>query len=139
MEQLQDVNVSVDNVKGQVFSIEDEYRTISHLETTLHELRLEANRHKQLKSALENVHNVLGVNELAQKARNFIDAPDKPQLLHAHKCLLELEKCRNDILAELDIQHSESTLQDIHVSHFPQKFAKSKVKQVLLVARRRVL
>jgi hypothetical protein len=123
MEQLQNVNESVDNVRGQVYSIEDEYRTISHLETTLHELRLEANRHKQLKSALENVHNVLGVNELAQKARNFIDAPDKPQLLHAHKCLLELEKCRNDILAELDIQHSESTLQDIHVRDTTKKKA----------------
>ena len=61
-------------------------------------MRQEANRHKQIKAAKENVKNILNVDELAKKAQEFID---KNQLLQAHKCITDMEKCRNDILEEL--------------------------------------
>jgi hypothetical protein len=98
MEQLKDVNKNVSQVKSTIFSIQEEYKTISHLETTLAELRREATKHKQLKSAKENVKNILNVEDLAREASDFIDAN---KLLSAHKCLLDMEKCRNDILEEL--------------------------------------
>lgn len=111
MEQLQDVNKNLDGVRNTIYSIEDEYKTISHLETTLHELRTEAYRHKQLKSAKENMKNILDVDELAQKAHQHLE---KNELLFAHKYLVELEKCRNDILVELG-DPTENNLNDIHV------------------------
>lgn len=98
MAQLKDVNQNLENVRNTIYSIEDEYKTISHLETTLHELRQEAYRHKQLKSAKENMKNILDVDDLAQKAYQHLE---KSELLFVHKYLLELEKCRNDILMEL--------------------------------------
>ncbi len=111
MVQLQEVNHDLDNVRNTIYSIEDEYKTISHLETTLHELRQEAYRHKQLKSAKENMKNILDVDELARKARMHLE---KNELLFTHKYLVELEKCRNDILMELG-DPTETNLNDIHV------------------------
>jgi capsular polysaccharide biosynthesis protein len=98
MEQLKDVNKNVSEVKNTINSIQEEYKTISHLETTLAELRREATKHKQLKSAKENVKNILNVEDLARHASEFIESN---KLLSAHKCLLDMEKCRNDILEEL--------------------------------------
>lgn len=114
MDQLRKVNVNLDEVRNTIYSIEDEYKTISHLETTLHELRQEAYRHKQLKSAKENMKNILDVDELAKKAYQHLE---KNELLLAHKYLLELEKCRNDILAELG-DPTEGKYTDINVSIF---------------------
>ena len=98
MNQLKDVNNSLNDVRNTIYSIQEEYKTISHLENTLGELRREANKHKQLKSAKDNVKNILNVENLAKQAREYID---KNKLLNAHKCLLDMEKCRNDILEEL--------------------------------------
>ena len=112
MMQLQDVNKNLDNVRNTIFSIEDEYKTISHLETTLHELRQEAYRHKQLRAAKENMKNVLDVDELAKKAHEHLE---KNEILFAHKYLIELEKCRNDILMELG-DPTDTNKTDIQVS-----------------------
>lgn len=112
MVQLKDVNKNLENVRTTIYSIEDEYKTISHLETTLHELRQEAYRHKQLKSAKENMKNILDVEELAKKAHQHLE---KNELLFAHKYLLELEKCRNDILMELG-DPTATNVDDIKVS-----------------------
>ncbi len=61
-------------------------------------MRIEATKHKQLKSAKENVKNILNVDDLAIQAQAYIE---QNKLLFAHKCLLDMEKCRNDILEEL--------------------------------------
>lgn len=98
MEQLKDVNTNLIGVRDTIYSIQEDYKTISHLENTLGELRKEATKHKQLKSAKENVRNILNVDDLAKQAAKYID--DNKMLL-AHKCLLDMEKCRNDILEEL--------------------------------------
>jgi hypothetical protein len=98
MHQLKDVAVNLNEVKETIYSIQEEYKTISHLENTLGELRREATKHKQLKSAKENVKNILNVEDLAKQARKHIE---ENKLLNAHKCLLDMEKCRNDILEEL--------------------------------------
>jgi exocyst complex component 3 len=115
MEQLKDVNKSLTEVRTTIYSIQEEYKTIAHLEETLGELRREANKHKQLKSAKENVKNILNVEDLASQARGHIDAN---KLLNAHKCLLDMEKCRNDILEELgspsekNVNHGDIKLVD---------------------------
>ena len=98
MDQLKDVNNSLNDVRTTIYSIQEEYKTISHLENTLSELRKEATKHKQLKSAKENVKNILNVDDLAIQANAYIE---QNKLLNAHKCLLDMEKCRNDILEEL--------------------------------------
>ena len=98
MEQLKDVNTSLSDVKKTIYSIQEEYQKISHLETSLSELRKEANKHKQLKAAKENVKNILNVDDLAIQADVYIQ---QNKLLNAHKCLIDMEKCRNDILEEL--------------------------------------
>lgn len=98
MENLREVNDNLNQVKNIIHSINDEYKTIAHLETTLAELRKEADRHKQLKAAKENVKNILNVGDLARQAKECI-ASDK--LLEAHKCLLDMETCRNGILEEI--------------------------------------
>lgn len=98
MDQLKDVNNSLVEVKNTIYSIQEEYKTISHLENTLGELRKEATKHKQLKSAKENVQNILNVEDLAKKSLQHLE---ENKLLLAHKCLLDMEKCRNDILEEL--------------------------------------
>lgn len=98
MDQLNDVKNSLIEVKSTIYSIQEEYKTISHLENTLGELRREATKHKQLKSAKENVQNILNVEDLAKKAHQFIE---ENKLLFAHKCMFDMEKCRNDILEEL--------------------------------------
>ena len=113
MEQLKDVNNSLNEVRNTIYSIQEEYKTISHLENTLGELRREANKHRQLKSAKENVKNILNVEDLAKQARQFIEAN---KLLNAHKCLLDMEKCRNDILEELGSQSDKNlNVSDIKV------------------------
>lgn len=98
MEQLKEVNDNLLDVRNTIYSIQEEYKTISHLENTLSNLRIEATKHKQLKSAKENVKNILNVDDLAIQANAFIE---QNKLLNAHKCLLDMEKCRNDILEEL--------------------------------------
>ena len=118
MDQLKDVNNNLDHVRDTIYSIEDEYKAISHLETTLHELRQEAYRHKQLKSAKENMKNILDVDDLAQKAYHYLE---QNQLLMAHKYLSDLEKCRNDILVELG-DPTESNSNDIKVNQIEQLY-----------------
>ncbi|CAF0747598.1 unnamed protein product [Brachionus calyciflorus] len=98
MDQLKDVNKNMIEVKDTIYSIQEEYKTISHLENTLGELRKEAMKHKQLKSAKENVQNILNVHDLSKKAQQHIDDEN---ILLAHKCIFDMEKCRNDILEEL--------------------------------------
>jgi hypothetical protein len=111
MDQLKEVNSNLSEVRNTIFSIQDEYKTIAHLETTLAELRREANKHRQLKSAKENVKNILNVDDLARQATEFIEAN---KILSAHKCLLDMEKCRNDILEELGPpNHNNSNIGDI--------------------------
>lgn len=98
MDQLKEVNKNINEVKSTIYSIQKEYETISHLENTLGELRKEATKHKQLKSAKENVQNILNVKDLSKKAEQYIEDNN---LLLAHKCLFDMEKCKNDILEEL--------------------------------------
>ncbi|RNA29859.1 exocyst complex component 3 [Brachionus plicatilis] len=98
MDQLKEINQNINEVKNTIYSIQEEYKTISHLENTLGELRKEATKHKQLKSAKENVQNILNVKDLAKKAEQYIEDNN---LLLAHKCLFDMEKCKNDILEEL--------------------------------------
>lgn len=98
MDQLKEVNDNLTEVRTTIYSIQEEYKTISHLENTLSNLRIEATKHKQLKSAKENVKNILNVDDLAVQAHAYIE---QNKLLNAHKCLLDMEKCRNDILEEL--------------------------------------
>ena len=50
MEQLKEINSNLNEVKTTIYSIQDEYKTIAHLENTLSELRREANKHKQVHS-----------------------------------------------------------------------------------------
>ena len=66
MEQLKEVNNNLGDVRSTIFSIQEEYKKISHLEVTLKDLRREANRHRQLKSAKENVKNILEVENLGK-------------------------------------------------------------------------
>lgn len=98
MEQLKDVSNNLLGVRNTIFSIQSDYDAISHLDSTLGELKKEAGKHKQLKSAKENVRNILNVDDLAKQANKYID---DNKMLMAHKCILEIEKCRNDILEEL--------------------------------------
>ena len=98
MDQLKDIRNSLTDVKTTIFSVQEEYMKISKLETTLSELRKEANRHKQMKAAKENVKNIINVNDLERRAKEHIE---KNELLLAHKCVMDLEKCRNDIFEEL--------------------------------------
>lgn len=98
MERLKEVNNNLHGVRDTIFSIQEDYNTIAHLEKTLSELRKEAAKHKQLKSAKENVRNILNVDDLAKQAAKHME--DNKMLL-AHKCLLDIERCRNDILEEL--------------------------------------
>ena len=109
--QLQEVSKSLNNVRNTIYSIEEEYKTISHLETTLHELRREAYKHKQLKSAKENMKNIIDVDELAEKTNHYLE---QNQILLAHQYLVQIEKCRNDILMELG-DPTETNLSDIKV------------------------
>jgi exocyst complex component 3 len=113
MDQLKDVNDNLGEVRNTIYSIQEEYKAISHLEKTLSNLRMEANKHKQLKSAKENVKNILNVDDLAVQAQGFLD---QNKLLNAHKCLLDMEKCRNEILEELGEQNEKSNnISDIKV------------------------
>jgi exocyst complex component 3 len=105
MDQLKDVNDNLLDVRNTIYSIQEEYKTISHLENTLSNLRIEATKHKQLKSAKENVKNILNVDDLAIQANAFIE---QNKLLNAHKCLLDMEKCRNDILEELGVPNEKT-------------------------------
>ena len=72
MDQLKDVNNSLSDVKKTIFSIQEEYQKISHLENTLSELRKEATKHKQLKAVKENVKNIINVDDLAVQADIYI-------------------------------------------------------------------
>lgn len=114
MEQLRDVNNNLNDVRDSIYSIQEEYKTISHLENTLGELRREATKHKQLKSAKENVKNILNLKDLATQANDYIE---KNKLLMAHKCLSDMEKCKNDILEELGTPNSKTAnISDIKVN-----------------------
>lgn len=123
MDQLKDVNDNLLDVRNTIYSIQEEYKTISHLENTLSNLRIEATKHKQLKSAKENVKNILNVDDLAIQANAFIE---QNKLLNAHKCLLDMEKCRNDILEELGTPNEKTN----NVSDI--KVLKTKLSWILL-------
>lgn len=106
MNQLKDIGKSMSEIGQNVKGIQDEYKSIAKLETTLAELRREATKHKQLKSAKENVKNILNVEDLAKQAHEYVE---QNKLLLAHKCLLDMEKCRNDILEELGSPSQSNT------------------------------
>jgi hypothetical protein len=53
------------------------------------------------------------LEDLAKQARQYIDAN---KILNAHKCLLDMEKCRNDILEELGSSNEKNVnVSDIKV------------------------
>lgn len=128
MDQLKDVNDNLTDVRTTIYSIQEEYKTISHLENTLSNLRIEATKHKQLKSAKENVKNILNVDDLAVQANAYIE---QNKLLNAHKCLLDMEKCRNDILEELG-PPSEKSNNNNDIKLVMDFFKKTKEIQTLL-------
>lgn len=114
MEQLKDVNKRLTEVREALCSIEDDSKTLGNLEKSLYDLRVEAVKFKQLKSANENVANILSVDDLAKQAAQFID---ENKILLAHKCLLDIEKCRNDILEDLGPPNDNSAnIADIKVT-----------------------
>ena len=98
MNELSRVQKELSKANDDMLSIEDDYKKISHLDSTLRELRIEAYRHRQLKSAVENMQNILNVDKVAKMALSYIE---RNELLHAHMILLDLENCRNDILLEI--------------------------------------
>lgn len=121
MEQLKEVNGNLIGARETIFGIQKDYETIAHLEKTLGELRKEANKHRQLKSAKENVRNIINVDDLAKQAAKYIE---ENKMLLAHKCLLDMERCRNDILEELGPPSDKSgNIGDIKlVEEFFKKF-----------------
>lgn len=98
MKHLTLINQSIISVRENLLSIEEDHNKISELDRALADLRKEAAKHRQWKSAKENVRNILNVEDLVKQAQAYID-DDK--ILLAHKCLLDIERCRNDILEEL--------------------------------------
>ena len=60
--------------------------------------------------------NILNVEDLAMEATRHVE---NNNLLLAHKCLLDMETCRNELLEELYTPNAKkSNLADIKVSEF---------------------
>jgi hypothetical protein len=98
MDNMKEGKNNLNEVKNIIHGIHDEHNTISHLETTLSELRKEADRPKKLKAAKENAKNILSVSDLARHAQEYIDSN---RFLEAYQCLLGMETCRNEILEDI--------------------------------------
>lgn len=98
MEHLEIVINNTDEIKESINYIHQEYDKISHLERTLSELTKEASKHKQLKSARENVENILNIENLARDAKKHLE---ENKLLDFHDCLMDMEKCKDELLEEL--------------------------------------
>ncbi len=100
MDQLRVVNNSMNEIEKTIYEIQEDYKKTYHLETSLSELRREAIKHKQLKAANENLNNVLNINDLVSDAVSYIQ---ENKLLNAHKCLIDMENCRNAIQEEIGV------------------------------------
>lgn len=115
MQQLNEVNENLIDVREMLCGIHDDYKELSQLESALSELRKEATKFKQFKSAKENVRNLLNVNDLSKQAAKHLQ---DNRLLLAHNSLLEIERCRNDILVELGPPTDKaSSIGDIKATH----------------------
>jgi DNA repair exonuclease SbcCD ATPase subunit len=111
MEQLKEVDKGLDEVRANLESIEKEHKSIMKLDSKLSELKREALKHRQLKSAKENVRNILNVQDWLKQASKHLE---DDQLLMAHRFMMDLERCRNDILEELQ-SSNENSIDDTKV------------------------
>lgn len=116
MDQLKEVNQSLEQVKSNLVDIEKEQKIVEQLDNKLGELKKEASKHRQFKSAKENVRNLLNVQDWIKQANKHLD---DGCLLLAHKYIMDIERCRNDILEELgDPKDNNDNIDDIKVFLF---------------------
>jgi exocyst complex component 3 len=96
--------------------IDGTYKTIAGLGQKLKSLHQENSRHSQLAAAVDNLMNIFNVPETISRCEELIN---DGKLLHAHKCLSELECSRNDLLYELHKQPTQTpTDRDLVMKYF---------------------
>ncbi|XP_013418387.1 exocyst complex component 3 [Lingula anatina] len=105
LSQLQAGLHDVKETKQSLQELEDTYKSTAHLQEKLNKVRDENLRHRQLAAAVENLKHIFTVPETVKKTGELIT---DGKLLHAHKCLTDLEMSRDDLLLELDRQPSVS-------------------------------
>ncbi|ELU08987.1 hypothetical protein CAPTEDRAFT_214437 [Capitella teleta] len=105
LSQLYNAFRDIRDIKSSLGEVDITYASINTLGEKLSPVREENSRHSQLAAAVENLKHIFTVPETVKKCDDFIC---DGKLLHAHKCLCDLEGSRDDLLLELHKQQSPS-------------------------------
>lgn len=112
LSQFGQVMNDVNDIKMTLDLIKEKYRQAQSYDANLGELKRETRKYLQLKAAKENVINIMNVDDLAEKAGDYLT---RNKLLDAHNCIADMEKCRDEILEEITNGSRAHDIGDIRV------------------------
>lgn len=136
LNQLQTALVDIHEIKQNLQSIEEHLQGIPALSEKLSSVREENIKHSQYAAAMENLKHIFTVPESVEKTQTWIN---DGKLLHAHKCLSDLENSRDDLLFELHKLPNQSVTDRNMLKHYfadVEKLSDMLSKQLWLVLKR---
>ncbi|KAK2193650.1 hypothetical protein NP493_9g03030 [Ridgeia piscesae] len=136
LNQLSNALKDLKGIKDSLTEVDTTYTSIAGLGDKLKRVREENSRHSQLGAAVENLKHIFNVPETVKKCEDLIN---DGKLLHAHKCLTDLESSRNDLLQELHKQTTQSPTDKNTVNHYfadVERLAENLGKQLWLILHR---
>lgn len=105
--QLKEALDEVKNVEKKMSEVDEMYSLCGSLSDKMRDIKDVSAEHRQLAAAMENLKHIFAVPEEVEKARGMIQ---EKKLLEAHKCLIDLETSRDELLYE---QHKLENTSDM--------------------------
>lgn len=139
LNQLQSALQDVYEIKQSLDQVEEAYKTIQPLHTSLAPLVGENSKFCQLAAAQENLKHIFTVPESVKKTRDLIS---EGKLLQAHKHLADLEMSRDDLLLELHRQPNQSPTDNNTLKQYfseVQELSKELGKQLWVIIQRMLI
>ncbi|KAL8558497.1 hypothetical protein ACOMHN_059238 [Nucella lapillus] len=139
LNQLQSALQDVYDIKQSLDQVEEAYKTIQPLHTSLASLVGENSQFCQLAAAQENLKHIFTVPESVKKTRDLIS---EGKLLQAHKHLADLEMSRDDLLQELHRQPNRSPTDNNTLKKYfseVQELSKELGKQLWVIIQRMLI
>ena len=103
---------NVNDIKMTLDLVKEKYKQAQSYDANLGDLKRETRKYLQLKAANENIMNIINVDDLADKAGEYLT---RDKLLDAHNCIADMEKCRDEILEEITNGSRAHDIGDIRV------------------------
>uniref|UniRef100_A0ABM0N1G4 Exocyst complex component 3-like n=1 Tax=Saccoglossus kowalevskii TaxID=10224 RepID=A0ABM0N1G4_SACKO len=136
---LQSALEEIQEIRQSLKEVDEMYTACEEVNAKLEEVKTVGAEHSQLAAAVENLKHIFTVPESVEKTRFLID---EEKYLNAHKCLMDLENSRDDLLFELHKQPSDNPSDDYLLKRYfadVESLSNALAKQLWLVLQRMLL